>query len=68
MSRIRGIYEDFQVGDPISNGELDYAITYFKRLSDDLGALGPVFRLAWCEAVRVLDRLEDFKLARSGKQ
>lgn len=67
MTRIGGIYEAFRSGDTITNGELEFAIAYFKRVVAALGPLGPIFHLSWCEAVRVLDTLEDFKIARNLK-
>ena len=63
-TRIRGIYEAVLAGDPITDGEIDYAIAFFTRVRGDLAGLGPVFHLASTEAARVLQRLEGFKEAR----
>lgn len=60
------IYEKCRSGDPISDEELNYGITYLEDLEEKLNALGPVFLLSWKEVARILDLLKSFKFARDG--
>jgi hypothetical protein len=66
-SLIVDIYTKFQNGDALTDNELDIGITHFTKMGDDLIKSGPVFRLAASEAIRVSQRLGDFRNARSRK-
>jgi len=61
---MRIIYDKIKDGGPISNSELNEAIDFFSDLEDKLMVLGPVFRLAWKEALNIKITLESFKRAR----
>ena len=60
----RKVYEQYRNGDSISNTDLLQAVDHFKQTEELLGHLGPVFHLAWLEAMKVSFTLTDFKRAR----
>ena len=63
---IQKIYDKFNDGDPITDEELAYSLSFFSQLSSMLIRLGPVFRLSWLEADKVAMRLASYKRAREG--
>jgi len=60
----REIIERINIGDGITNPELDAALTFYKDLSDKLRLLGPEFKLMRNEIYATLERLKGFKAAR----
>lgn len=58
------IYNKFINGDALSDAELNVGINHFTKLADALVTCGPVFKLAANEAIRVSQRLLDFRNAR----
>lgn len=61
---MRTLYEKYVAGTPITDAELSQGIEYFLLLTQQLDALGPVFRLAANESRRVLQGLQSFNQAR----
>lgn len=55
------IYDKYIQGDPITDKELTDGVEFFKRLTDDLDMLGPVFKLAANESRRIYHAFTDFK-------
>ena len=61
---VRNIYEKFINGDSLTDIEVNEGVKFFKKLSDDLYLLGPIFRLSAHEAARAYDRLKSYQDAR----
>lgn len=60
----RTIYEKYLNGDPLSDYELTAARDFHKKLTDDLGKLGPAFALSAKESNRIYLAMQDFINAR----
>jgi len=58
------IYTKIRRGDALSDAELETAISFFRRVSEDLSRLGAVFQLPFAETNRTLEELCSFKRAR----
>ncbi len=63
----RELVHVINVGDRITNPELDLALTFYRDLSDKLDIMGPEFKHAWREVYSTLGRLEGFRRARDNK-
>lgn len=64
----RVVYEKFSNGDAITDEELAMAIQFYGPLQESLLALGPVFKLASLEALRIYTALRAFDWARKENQ
>lgn len=62
---MRHVYEKYTNGDSISDEELKEGLAFFKKLSDDLMTLGPVFKLAAVEANLVYMAFNSYQRARN---
>ena len=60
----KGVIEKVRAGDSLTDLELNYALSFYKDLSDKLWVLGLEFKLAWKEVDRTYGTLEAFKRAR----
>ena len=54
-------YKQYNNGDPLSNDELEDAISKMGKLTNGLNSLGFVFVLPYREIRRVYDGLKDYK-------
>lgn len=61
---IKTIYQRLTDGDGLTDTEVNRGAAFFKRLSADLSAAGPIFRIAFLEANRVYLKLDDMQAAR----
>lgn len=61
------VYDKFRDGDSLTDKELDIGIGHFRPMGEMLLRSGPAFRLAAQEALRVADRMEDYKTERNRK-
>jgi hypothetical protein len=64
MKNIKEIYKAINDGDPLTDAECEYGITYFGEVSHRLSELGPEFRHAFTAALRAQYQLESFLKAR----
>lgn len=60
----QSVYEKYDSCKALTDEEVNFGAKYFRKLSDTLQELGPVFRLAAGEANRVAMGFERFKEAR----
>ncbi len=58
------VIEKIQVGDSLTDLELNYAIKFYGDLTKMLWVLGPEFKHAWREVDRIHDALQYFAEAR----
>lgn len=67
MQRAREVYEKYVKGDSLTDQDVSFGRTFYRELAAKLGACGPVFHLAWCEANRVAQAFDSFYVARRRK-
>ena len=67
MFRAEQVYNQYTMGDPITDDDLDFGIDFFQKLANDLVQLGPVFTLAQMRAQQVYTTLESYQRARSAR-
>lgn len=58
------ILRKIEIGDPLTDRELDTAFKFYTKLTQDLRLLGNKFHLAWAETFRMSNTLEGYIQAR----
>ena len=67
MHRAQEVYEKLRKGDSLTDQDVSYGRSFFRELERRLIACGPIFRLAWLEAMKTAQTFDDIFQARHKK-
>jgi len=65
VKELKEIIDKINIGDALSDSELDRALTFYASLENDLKLLGNHFHHAWFDVFQTFERLKSYKRARN---